>query len=203
LNTVFELAAMATAGDPLLAVAERLLLIPDLINNWLSGSTVSEHTNATTTQCLDVRTGRWLVDVLERLGIPTRVLPEIVLPATVLGPVTASVGAETGIGDARVVAAATHDTASAIAAIPLRDEGSAYMSVGTWSLVGIEAFQPVVSEGSFRANLTNEGGVAGTVRVLRNVTGLWLLHECARAWSLEGRSYGIDDLLELARSSEP
>jgi rhamnulokinase len=203
INTVYELAAMAADADPLLAAANRLLLIPDLMHHWLSGSEVSERTNATTTQCLDIRTGTWLVDILDRLDVPTSFLPDLVPAGTVLGTVTPEVAAETGLDGVAVVATATHDTASAVAAIPLRGERSAYLSVGTWSLVGVEAREPVVDDSSFRANVTNEGGVEGTVRVLRNVTGLWLLHECARAWALSGRRYEIDDLVSLAGSSEP
>jgi rhamnulokinase len=203
INTIFQLAAMAADADPALAAANRLLLVPDLMHRWLCGSEVSEHTNATTTQCLDVHTGAWTVDILERLEIPTRILPEVVPAGTVVGTIAGEVGAETGIADAKVVATATHDTASAVAAIPLRSERAAYASVGTWSLVGVEAHEPVVTDHAFRANITNEGGVAGTVRVLRNVTGLWLLQECVRVWSLAGRGYSIEDLVELARSADP
>jgi rhamnulokinase len=203
INTLFELAAMAADADPALAAADRLLLIPDLMHHWLCGSEVSERTNATTTQCLDVRTGTWIGDILERLEIPARLLPDVVPPGTALGTIVADVSDETGIGDVNVVATATHDTASAVAAIPLRGERSAYASVGTWSLVGVETREPVVTESAFRANVTNEGGVDGTVRVLRNITGLWLLHECTRIWSLEGRGYSIGGLLGLAQSAEP
>jgi rhamnulokinase len=194
INTIFELAAMAADADPALAAASRLLLIPDLMHHWLCGSEVSERTNATTTQCFDVRTGTWIDDILEQLDIPSRLLPDVVPPGTVLG---------TTQEDVRVIATATHDTASAVAAVPLRDERSAYISLGTWSLVGIETREPVLGEAAFQANATNEGGVEGTFRVLRNVTGLWLLHECTRTWEAAGRTYAIDGLIELARASEP
>jgi rhamnulokinase len=205
INTIFELAAMAADRDldSALAADGRLLLIPDLMHHWLCGSTASEHTNATTTQCLDVNDGTWLVEILELLGIPCGMLPEIVPPATVLGAVTPDVAEETGVGSPAVVATATHDTASAVAAIPLRGDRAAYISLGTWSLVGVEAREPVMSDAAFRANVTNEGGVEGTFRVLRNVTGLWLVHECARVWSHSGRSYSNDDLVGLAESAEP
>jgi rhamnulokinase len=203
INTIFELAAMAADADPTLAAAGRLLLIPDLIHHWLCGSEVSERTNATTTQCLDAWTGTWLVDLLDRLDVPGRILPEVVPPATPLGPITRDVAAETGLGAPTVVAAATHDTASAVAAVPLRGERSAYVSLGTWSLVGVEAREPVMTDAAFRANVTNEGGVEGTVRVLCNVTGLWLLHECSRVWALAGRTYSADELVGLARAAEP
>jgi rhamnulokinase len=197
INTLFELAAMAAESDPVLAAAERLLLIPDLVHYWLCGARTTERTNATTTQCLDVRTGAWATDILERLDAPARLLPEVVEPATVLG----QVAADTGVDGAAVVAAATHDTGSAVAGTPLHGEHSAFLSVGTWSLVGVEAAAPVVDDAAYAANLTNEGGVAGTVRVLRNVTGLWLLHECRRAWSLAGRDRSFGQLVELARAA--
>jgi len=174
INTLFELAAMAGESDPVLAAADRLLLIPDLFHYWLCGSTSSELTNATTTQCFDARAGEWATDLLERLDVPARLFPEVVEPATRLGPVADEVGAETGAGGATVIAGATHDTGSAVAGTPLNGERSAFLSVGTWSLVGVESREPVVGDGAYRANLTNEGGVAGTFRVLRNITGLWL-----------------------------
>ena len=164
--------------------AERLLLIPDLLHYWLCGASVSEFTNATTTQCFDPRTSAWADDLLERLDIPTRLLPEVVTRDP-LGPLRRR--AENGLG-AEVVAVATHDTGSAVAAVPFREAGSAFLSVGTWSLVGLEVDEPLITDETFAANLTNEGGVAGTFRLLRNVTGLWLLHECRRELGVEGTS---------------
>jgi rhamnulokinase len=200
INTIFELAAMAFEPDPVLAVADRLLLIPDLIHYWLCGSTTTEFTNATTTQCFDVRARTWAVDLVERLGIPRRLLPEVVDPGTELGPVTDE---ESGIGGAAVVAGATHDTAAAVAGAPLTGERSAFLSVGTWSLVGVESSEPVHGDAAYRANLTNEGGVAGTFRVLRNVTGLWLLQECRRAWALRGSEPSLEELVRAARAAVP
>ena len=197
INTIIELAADAD-GD--LGSARKLLMIPDLFHHWLCGSETTERTNATSTQCLDVQTGDWARDLLERLEIPPAIFPDVVAPGTLLGPVTAG---ETGLGGVQVVAGATHDTAAAVAAVPLRGDRSAYLSVGTWSLVGVESDAPVVTDASYAANLTNEGGVDGTYRVLRNITGLWLLHECRRAWADAGRHYEYAELIELARSAEP
>src|SRR5438105_333763 len=188
INTIFELGAMAAENDPALAAAETLLLIPDLMHFWLCGARASELTNATTTQCFDPRRGGWASDLLERLDVPSRLLPEVVPPGTALGR----------FEDATVVAVATHDTGSAVAAVPFRTPGAAFISAGTWSLVGVEVQEPVVTDASFAANLTNEGGVAGTFRLLRNVTGLWLVHECRRAWALEGHDYSFDQLVALA-----
>jgi rhamnulokinase len=201
INTVFELAAMAAEHDPALEVAQTLLLVPDLFHYWLCGSRTTELTNATTTQCFDPRAGAWADDLLERLDVPSGLLPEIVQPGTALGPVAAEVTEATGLGSATVIAVATHDTGSAVAAVPFRSAGSAFLSVGTWSLVGVEVDRPVITDGTFGANLTNEGGVAGTFRLLRNVTGLWLLHECRRSWSLEGDERSFEELIGLARSS--
>lgn len=203
INTVFELAAMAAEHDPALDAAETLLMIPDLLHHWLGGPLAVELTNATTTQCYDPRAGGWALDVLERLGIPARLFPAVVEPATVLGPLAREVAQDVRLEGASIVAGATHDTAAAVAAVPFRRRGSAYVSAGTWSLVGLEVEEPVVDERTFAANLTNEGGVAGTVRLLRNVTGLWLLHECQRAWALEDRREDVAELLERARAAPP
>jgi rhamnulokinase len=196
INTVFELAAMAADGAAELASAYRLLMIPDLFHRWLCGSESTEWTNATTTQCYDPRAGDWARDLLDRLGVPTAILPDVVEPGTVLGSAP-------DFGGTAVVATATHDTGAAVAAVPLENERSAYLSIGTWSLVGIESSQPVGGDAAFRANVTNEGGVAGTYRVLRNITGLWLVEECRRAWAGAGRAYESGELVELARSAPP
>ena len=203
INTIFELAAMAAESDPALATADRMLLVPDLFHYWLCGSQTSEFTNATATQCYDELAGGWVVDLLERLDIPTAILPEVVPSGTRLGPISEEVAHETGLIGASVVATATHDTAAAVAAVPLRGDRSAYVSVGTWSLVGVETREPVITDAAYQANITNEGGVEGTFRVLRNVTGLWLLHECRRSWSLLGHDYRFDELVALARSAQP
>jgi rhamnulokinase len=203
INTVFELGAMAADGDAVLRAADTLLLVPDLFHHWLCGARSSELTNATTTQCFDPRTRTWATDLLERLGVPPEILPEVVPPGTRLGRLGKDVGEDTTLGGAEVVAAATHDTGSAVAAVPLRGPTSAYVSAGTWSLVGVEVQEPVITDAAFAANLTNEGGVDGTFRLLRNVTGLWLVHECRRAWALQGRELSFDHLVALAEEAPP
>ena len=203
INSVFELASMADDGDPALATAETMLLIPDLLHHWLCGSQVTERTNASTTQLLDPRLGTWTIDILERLDVRTEMLPEVVDPGTDLGPLAPEVAAETGLGSARVLAVGTHDTASAVVAVPFRRRGSVYISAGTWSLVGLELDQPLIDDRTFAANLTNEVGVAGTYRLLRNVTGLWLLHQCRQEWARVGRDRTFDELEQLAAAAEP
>jgi rhamnulokinase len=194
INTVFELAAMAQENDPALEEAETLLLIPDLLHLRLCGSRSSEFTNVTTTQCFDPRARDWARDLLERLEIPADLVPEVVAPGTVLG--------RTDDG-ALVVAVATHDTGSAVAAVPFRRAGSVFLSIGTWSLVGMEIDHPLITDETFAANLTNEGGVGGTFRLLRNVTGLWLLHESRRTWASQGHELSFEELTSLAQTAPP
>jgi rhamnulokinase len=203
INTVFQLGAMAAEGDEQLERAETLLLLPDLIHYWLSGERSCEFTNATTTACLDPRSGTWAQDMLERIGIPARLFADVVPPGTKVGTLRDDVAEQTRLGEATVIAPATHDTASAVAAVPFLRPGAAYISAGTWSLVGLEVAQPMIDDLTFAANLTNEGGAGGTFRLLKNVTGLWLLHECRRAWSLDGRDLPFDELVALAERAEP
>jgi rhamnulokinase len=203
INSVFQLWAMVEAGDPALEAAETLLMMPDLFHYWLSGVEACELTDATTSQCYDPRAKGWALDVLERLDIPARLFPEVVPPGTVLGALRADVGEETRLEGTVVIAPASHDTASAVAAVPFRQTGSAYISSGTWSLVGVEVTAPVIDDRTFKANLTNEGGVDGTFRLLRNVTGLWILHECRRTWAREGSERSFGELVALAESARP
>ena len=203
INTTFQLVAMAEAGDRSLEVAHRLLLMPDLFHFWLSGVAACELTNATTSQCLDPRAQAWATDVLARLGLPTELFREIVPPSSVLGPLRGDVVERTRLRGAVVVAPGTHDTASAVAAVPFRDPRSAYISAGTWSLVGMELSEPLISDETFAANLTNEGGVGGTVRLLRNVDGLWLLDECRKAWKAGGHAWEFEELVAMAEQAPP
>ncbi|GAA1798226.1 rhamnulokinase family protein [Actinomadura chokoriensis] len=175
-NTIYQLVADDLSG------ASTLLLIPDLLAYWLTGEIGAERTNASTTGLLDVRDGTWSRDLLDRLGLPAKILPPLREPGSVIGALRPDVAAETGHGGLRVTAVGSHDTASAVAAVPAATDRFAYISCGTWSLVGVELDAPVLTEASREANFTNEGGVDGTVRYLRNVMGLWLLQECLRAW---------------------
>jgi len=181
INTLIQLLAMAQAEDPLLGQAHRLLMTGDLFAHFLSGSQVSEYTLASTSQALDARTRDWARPMLERLGIPTRMLPEIVPPGTVVGGLKPELAAATGLGNTTLVLPGSHDTASAVVGTPLASPSTAFISSGTWSLVGLEVPEPVLTETAMAANLTNEGGVAGTIRLLRNVVGLWLVQESRRA----------------------
>jgi rhamnulokinase len=204
INTLYQLVSMRQSDDPQLDVAETLLLIPDLFHYWLTGRTVAEYTNATTTQFFDAQARGWATDLMQELGLPTQILPEVVAPGTVLGDVLPDLGQALGLRHAvPVIATATHDTASAVAGIPDLDERSAYISSGTWSLVGVETAEPILSDRARQLNFTNEGGVAGTIRFLKNVGGLWLLQECQREWQRAGQQSSWPDLIALAEAAPP
>lgn len=192
LNTLFQLFAHAKAGLP--PQAARLLLIPDLCHHFLCGSRTSEHTNATTTQLLNVLSGQWDAELLSRLGLPQALMPDVVPAGTRLGSLRPERQVASGASALDVIAPATHDTASAIAGTPLLP-GWAYISSGTWSLVGVERETPLLDDAALRANFTNEGGAYGTVRLLKNVTGLWLLESCRKEWADAGRSLDVDLLV--------
>jgi rhamnulokinase len=196
-NTIYQLAA--EEGSAAFAAAHQILLIPDLIAYWLTGTRVAELTNASTTGLLDIRHRKWSTDVLAAIGISADLLPDLVTPGEPLGGLLAHVRAETEQpGATSVIAVASHDTASAVAAIP-SSERFAFVATGTWSLVGIELAEPVLTEASRQANFSNELGVDGTVRYLRNVMGLWLLQECLRAWG----NPELGPLLEAAAREPP
>jgi rhamnulokinase len=201
INTLYQLWAMVAAKEPVLDVAERLLLLPDLFHYWLSGVPRCELTETSTTQCYDPVAGDWAWDLLARLGLPAHLLGEVVPPGTVLGPLRADVAQEVGLSGVSVITPASHDTASAIAAVPFRYPGSAYISSGTWSLVGMEVPRPVIVERAFSANLTNEAGAGGTFQLMSNGTGLWLLQECRRTWDLHGQGWEFTELVAMAESA--
>jgi rhamnulokinase len=200
-NTLFQLAAHVNAGLPARAV--RLLLIPDLCHHVLSGSVVGELTNASTTQLLNVEGADWHGDLFDRLGLPRALMPELVPAGTELGYLRSELRPTRELASIRVVAPATHDTASAVLGTPL-EAGWAYISSGTWSLVGVERDAPLVDAQVLAANVTNERGAGGTIRFLKNVMGLWLLESCRREWAGAGWSETLDRLLErVGAPSEP
>ncbi len=201
INTLYQLLAMVRAADPLLEQADRLLLTADLFAHFLSGAAVAEYTNASTSQCLDAVARDWAGPMLERLGIPTGLLPEIVTPGTLLGGLRPEMAGSPGLGATRVVAPASHDTASAVVGTPLASPATAFLSSGTWSLIGLEVPAPIMSGVTLAANLTNEGGIAGTIRLLRNVVGLWLVQESRRALWPAGDAPTYVELAEMAETA--
>jgi len=201
INTIFSLFADRHAAVDRLAPAARLLMMPDVFHHLLSGSTVSEYTAVSTTGAYDMAADRWATDVLDALGIPTDILPEVAPPGTDVGPLS-GIPAEGALTGARVVLPAAHDTASAVVAVPFVDPGGLFISSGTWSLAGVQVDRAVITAASRRANLTNEGGYAGTIRLLRNVMGLWILQQCRRRWAAEGTMLDYQQIAELA-AAEP
>lgn len=200
LNTLFQLVAMREAEAPQLAAAHRLLLMPDLLHYFLTGERVCEFTNATTTQFYDPRQGRWSRELFAAFDLPVAILPQIVPPGTRLGPVRPGVARDCALPAlVPVVAPATHDTGAAVAAVPACGPDFAYISSGTWSLMGAELSAPEVSAAALRYNFTNEGGVGGTFRFLKNIMGLWLVQECRRTWVGAGRELSYAQLAEAAR----
>ena len=201
INTLFQLYSMVRSADPRLKAAETLLMIPDLFHYFLCGERVVEHTEATTTQMYSPTHG-WARDVLDTLEIPTRILPDVVHPGTRLRPVRDEVLRNIGFSSSfPVVAVASHDTASAVAAIPGMDEKSAFISSGTWSLMGVELREPITSDPAYSLGFTNEGGADGSILLIKNLTGLWLLQECQRQWSREGHHYTWGDISAMAATA--
>ncbi|GAA1904322.1 rhamnulokinase [Lapillicoccus jejuensis] len=197
INTIFALVSDAREHPQRLERAATLLMMPDVVHHLLSGSRVTEHTAASTTGFYETGSSRWTTDLLDELGVPTHLLPEVVAPGTDVGALLPDLA--TGrLAGARVLVPPGHDTASAVVGTPLHDPGSLYISSGTWSLVGVEVDAPVVSAATRAANMTNEGGYAGTVRLLRNVTGLWVLQSCRRWWQRQGTELSYPELVELA-----
>jgi rhamnulokinase len=197
INTLFQLYAAKITGAPGLGVAKSLLNMPDLFNYWLTGIARSETTIASTTQFLDPARMAWSTEFLDRLGLPTAILAQLIQPGTLLGNMLDA-------PHTPVYATAGHDTAAAVAAVPAADGNNwCYISSGTWSLMGLELDAPIINAKSLSANYTNEVGVSGKIRFLKNIAGLWLLQECRRAWTQEGSEYSYDQLAQMAADARP
>lgn len=193
INTLYQLASMAATNSAQLEAAATYLALPDLINYWLTGEKACEFTHATTTQFYNPRAGDWDRQLLAQVGLPTQIFGDVVQPGT-------RIGAYQGIP---VFTSASHDTGSAVVAVPTTTTDYAYLSSGTWSLIGLEVNAPVINDASYAANVTNEGGVYGTFRLLKNVMGLWIAQQSRATWRAVGQEYSYDDLTRLARDAEP
>ncbi len=207
-NTLFQLFAMRQDGSPLLDAAQSLLMMPDLFHWLLSGEKSNEYTNATTTQFFNPQANDWAFPLLERFEIPQRLVSPVTLPGTRLGALRASVAGEIAGHRMQVVLPGTHDTASAVMSVPASSASGkrpdwCYISSGTWSLMGIEVPGPVVNDQCRELNFTNEGGVGGTIRLLKNIAGLWLVQQCRAVWQREGREYDWNQLTQMAQAAKP
>jgi rhamnulokinase len=202
INTLCQL--LAIEGSPALSIAGTMLMIPDLLRFWLTGDIGAEYTNATTTQLFEHATSTWAWDIIRRLGIPEHIFPPLVKEGTIGSPLRERILRDTGLRESpAVITVASHDTASAVVAVPARGKRFAFISSGTWSLVGCELPTPVLTEAAMDANFTNEGGAFGTIRFLKNIMGLWLLQECRRSWQREGHDVSYEQLVAQATSAPP
>ncbi len=199
-NSIFQLYAQTKADFAPLRYAESILFIPDLLSYMLTGNKVCEYTIASTSGMMDQKSRQFDKALLGRLGIRTDVLLPVIQPGTIVGTLRKDIAEACGTGEVSVIAVAGHDTASAIAAVPAKDGNFAYLSSGTWSLMGIETPSPIINEESSRLNFTNEGGIDGTTRFLKNITGMWLLEQSRKVWEADGRKYSYAEIEALARS---
>lgn len=202
-NSLFQLFSMVKDQSSLLEITDSILFMPDALNYLFSGVKKSEFSIASTSQMIVPGTCTWNTGLLEKAGIPTHILNEIILPGTILGNIQPEVAEETGSKSVPVIAVAGHDTGSAIVSVPSALNNFAYISSGTWSLMGIESKQPIVSAQTQQLNFTNEGGVDGTTLFLKNIMGMWLIQEVQRVWEDEGVKYSWTEMVGLARKSEP
>lgn len=200
-NSLFQLFRARKENFAPLAGAEEILFMPDLLSYLLTGQKVCEYTEASTSQILNPVTRRFEPSLLEAAGVSPSLLRPLVMPGTVIGTLTDGLASETGIGKIPVIAVAGHDTASAIVAVPATDPNFAYLSSGTWSLLGIETDSPIITPASFNHNFTNEGGIEGTTRFLKNITGMWLLEQCRKEWEREEKCYTYNHIVEMAAKS--
>ena len=208
LNTLYQLLAMKLSASPLLDMAETLLMVPDLFHWLLTGVKCNEMTEASTSQFYNPVKGGWATELLQKFSLPAHILAKITQPGTTLGPLRPNLAAESGLSAAKVVLPGSHDTASAVMAVPAHSRPGVrpdwcYVSLGTWALMGIESPQPVVNDAVLKLNFTNEGGVGGTIRLLKNITGLWLVQECRRVWNQAGENLDWESLNQLGAAEQP
>ena len=203
INTLYQLLSMKETGDPQLKIADKLLFMPDLLAYFLTGEMGTEYTIASTSQLIDPFRRDWSEDVLDAFGFDRKLFCPIQQPGTVRGVLLDQIADETGVGKVPVVAVASHDTASAVAAVPAKEKDFAYLSSGTWSLLGAEIDRPLSDISVMEANYTNEGGINGTTRLLRNIMGLWIIQECKREWDRRSDAVDFGGLVEMARQAEP
>ena len=202
INTLFQLLAMSVQKSSLFDVAKTFVTIPDLFNYWLTGELTNEFTNATTTQCFDPRKRDWATPVLDAMEIPSHLFKPVTDPGTRIGTLLPSLAEETGIGAVPIILPACHDTGSAVVAVPANNQDFAWLSSGTWSIMGAEVREPCLNAKALEYNFTNEGGVSRTWRLSKNIMGLWLVQECRREWLRQGEEISFDALTQAAAESE-
>jgi len=203
LNSLYQLLAMRMADSEVLAKTDRLLFMADLISYFLCGKAFGEYTLASTSQMMDMKTGQWSKPIFDELALPMKIMPKVIMPGTVVANLTSSVAKEIGCGKIPVIAVGSHDTASAVLGVPASGDRWAYLSSGTWSLMGVELPSAIVNDKTFQYEFTNEGGVENTIRLLKNIMGLWLVQECKRQWQREGQDLSYTELTQMATQAKP
>jgi len=216
-NSVYQLLSMRLSNSPVLAKANRLIFIANLVSYFLSGNPCAEYTLASTSQLMDMKTGKWSQAIFEKMNLPMGIMPDVIGPGKIIGKLTKKVAGEIGYGEIPVIAVGSHDTASAVAAVPASPDSHqanrggpadektnwAYLSSGTWSIIGIETPKTIINDKTFAHQFTNEGGVEGTIRLLKNIMGLWLVQECRRQWQKDGEALSYAQLTAMAEKARP
>ncbi len=208
LNTLYQLLAMKLANSPILEIAKSFLMMPDLFHWMMTGQKCNEMTDATTTQFYNPKKGGWATELLEQMELPTSILGQIAQPGTNLGRLRPALAADTGLTAAEVILPGSHDTASAVMAVPAASVPGqkpdwCYVSLGTWALMGIESPEPVVNDQVMELNFTNEGGVGNTIRLLKNICGLWMVQQCRQVWNQAGKNWSWEDLNRMSGAARP
>lgn len=202
-NTIYQLFALRERNSPILEKADTLLFMPDLMAYFLTGEKGTEYTDASTSQLLDAQKKDWCTDLIKAMGIPDYIFTPIEQPGAIRGRLSSRIAQQLNVEQIPVVAVATHDTGSAVVAVPAQEQDYIYLSSGTWSLMGVEVKEPIINEQALEWNYTNEGGVGGNYRFLKNIMGLWIVQECKRVWDRQGENYEYEDLMEMARNCQP
>lgn len=202
INTLYQLLAMKLNHAPQLQIADKLVMVPDIINYWLTGQILSEFSEATTSQMVDLQQKAWSTEIIQAMGFPASLFPPIINSGTIIGPIRPVLQAELGCGF-QVVAPPTHDTASAVAAVPAESDSHVWISSGTWSIAGITTPEPIINDLAYAHNLTNEGGRAGTNCFSKNISGMWLIQQCRSQWQREGQDFSYTELTEMAEKAPP
>lgn len=203
LNSIYQLLAMRLGNSAALAKTKSLIFMADMVSYYLCDKMFGEYSLASTSQLMDMRTGRWAKKVFEKLSLPIDIMPKVVPPGTVVGRLSDKVKTELGCGEIPVIATGSHDTACAVAAVPAGEGNWAYLSSGTWSLMGVEVPQAIINDKTFEYEFTNEGGGESTIRLLKNIMGLWLMQECKRQWQRENADLSYAELTDLAEKAKP
>jgi len=203
LNTLYQLLALRMGDSPALRKTKHLIFMADLVSYFLSGEIYAEYSLASTSQFMDMRTGKWSDTIFRRLSLPMEIMPRLVAPGTVIGKLRSELAKELGSGQIPVIATGSHDTADAVAAVPFKEKTSAYLSCGTWSLLGVEIPKAIINDTTFKYDFTNEGGVQNTIRLLKNVMGLWLVQTCRKQWQSEGVDLSYAKMAEMATAAKP